>query len=108
MAIGSLQRVAPVDRGDVEIELAPAPGVVAATDFADLDGYALRISADDDSFDDVFRITTDDPELTRALLDDDLLDELCGLATSAFTLEVARDRARVLGVAGDTEDLPFA
>jgi hypothetical protein len=109
MAIGSLQRVSPVDhRGEVEVELAPAPGVVAATDFAGLDGYALRIAADDGSFEDVLRITSNDPDLTRALIDDDLRDELCGLAGTAFVLDVARDRARVLGVAGDTEDLPYA
>jgi hypothetical protein len=108
MAIGSLQRVAPLDRGDVEIELAPAPGVVAATDFPGLDHYTLRIVAGGDHVDDVLRIVTDDPELTRTLLDDDLRDELCGLSASAFALHVAHDRARVLGVAGDTEDLPYA
>lgn len=108
MAIGSLQRVAPVDRGEVDIELAPAPGVVAATDFPGLDAFTLRISADGDSVDDVLRIVTDDRDLTRALIDDDLRDELCGLRGNGFLLDVSLDRARILGIAADTEDLPYA
>jgi hypothetical protein len=108
MAIGSLQRVAPVDRSEVEIELAPAPGVVAATDFPGLDGYRLRVVADGHQVDDVLRIVTDDEDLTATLVDDDLRVELCRLRLGGFLLDVADDRARVLGVAGDTEDLPYA
>ena len=108
MAIGSLQRVAPPERGEVEIELAPALGVVAATDLPGLDGYALRIAAGGDTVDDVLRVVSNDVDLTRALVDDDLCDELCGLGSAGFTLELAHGRARVLGVAADTEDLPYA
>lgn len=108
MAIGNLQRVAPPDRGEVEIELAPAPGVVAAVALPGLDGYSLRIAADGDRVDDVLRVVSDDPDLTRALVDDDLRDELCGLRATGFVLDVAKGRARILGVAGGTEDLPYA
>jgi len=102
VAIGSLQRVAPPDRNEVEIELAPRPGVVATMDLPGLDGYTLRVGAGGAEVDQLLRIVSDDPDLTRALIDERLRIELGALRGGGFELEIAGDRARILGIATDT------
>jgi hypothetical protein len=96
--------VIPIGGHDIAVAVAPRPGVVCAAELPGFDGYDVQITADGsfaelpvgDRSGDVLDITTNDRELTWALIDGGLRPHLVALRRGR-SLVITRDEVRVLG-----------